>query len=516
GKAATARAVADHGGPDLGYWAAAVDPEGRHHPIVNTEPRTDGTWLQGTSIPFSLATGGLWGVGGAWGAALVPIAGGLLAAWSARRLALRVGATPTAAEAAFWLVGLVGPVGFYALDLWEHAPAAGLVLLAASGLVDPRGRVEALVTGLAAGAAVVLRADAALVLVALGVAVLAVGPVRRRWLGHLDRVAVAGIAAVVPLVANALAERAVIEGDVRGSRAGDLVSGAGSDLAGRLGDAALQLAGPYADDNVAGAIAGLLLAAAAIGLALVAIGRWRAPAPVVRALAVLLGALYLGRIVQGLGFVPGALAVAPLAATGIAAGLWGRDASPERRVVTFGAVGSLPLIWALQWQGNHAAAWGARYLLASAALLVVVGVVALFEDPVPRLYRTAVLGLTVAVGVAGLSYHAVRTRQVADAFDQISVPEDGALVSADVNLLREGGGWYERDARWLTAVDPVGEVLAPGSLGDELELDTVAVVVRPAAVTGVEEAPGWERVDARDLELPGGRRVLLTLRRTGG
>lgn len=518
GKAATASVMAERGTlePDVGYWAEEVDPDGAHHPLVNTEPR--GTqWVQGTSLPFSIASARLWDLGGASAALLLPAAGALLGALAARRLARGLGGGLAAGEAAFWLVGAAGPVGFYALELWEHAPATGLVVFAVASIVRPRNGWDAAAAGLAAGAAVVLRAESALVLGAVGVAVLATGPLRQAWMRRW-RWAVAGaVGAAVPVVANALVERRYLGGDLRGDRASTLAAGAGSALGGRLQDAIVETATPFADSGPLGAATGLALAACALGLAFVALGRWKAPLPVVRVMGAVLAALYLARLLQGPGFLPGMLAVSPLAAAGIVAGLRGTDERPEIRAVALGSIGALPFIWLLQWQGNHSAQWGGRYLLPVGALLTVVGVVAVFRPAVPRLYRVAMIGLAVLVAVVGLAWHVQRTATVGEVFEELdALPDDTVVVATDPNLLREGGSWY-RGGRWLTVTE-LDDLFQDGGLADELGIDRVAVALDVEDRAGAEvlaSPPGFVVAEEAVLDKPGGHLRVVTLDRDG-
>lgn len=514
GKAATAKVMAqqDRSEPDIGYWAGSFDPDGVHHPIVNTQAR-GGQWVQTTSVPFSIATAWLWGLGGAAAAAILPAAGGVLAAISARRLARSLGAGRAAAETAFWMVGAVGPVGFYATDLWEHAPSAGLVLAFTSVLVAPRGRTDALLAGVAAGLAVVLRAETALVLVGLGAAALLVPAIRRVWFARPFALVISALGAMGPIIANSLLERAYLRGDLRGGRAANLAAGAGSQLFGRLRDAAIETGGPFADDRGLGVAAAAVLLVCALALAAVALGRWSPPRPAVRALVTLGGALYLGRVLMGLGFVPGMVAVAPLAAAGLVAGLRRTGVDPARQVVALGATLSIPCVWMLQWQGNHTAQWGGRYLLSAGALLVVVGTVAVFEQPVGVWYRRSMIALSVLVGVGGIAWHIQRTAEVGRAFDDIaSLPVGTTVVSTDPNLLREGGSWY-RDGRWLTVTDPATDFFGPDGLADKLGIDQVAILLSPSA-SGRLRTPGFVRVGERGLSVPGEQLRLVVLRRS--
>ena len=77
--------------PDVGYWAATWDPNGEHHPLIYTE-RHGKQWVQVTSLPFVYAGLPLWRIGGTAAILLLPVAGSLLGAYGARRLALALGA----------------------------------------------------------------------------------------------------------------------------------------------------------------------------------------------------------------------------------------------------------------------------------------------------------------------------------------------------------------------------------------------------------------------------------------
>ena len=181
-------------------------------------------------------------------------------------------------------------------------------------------------------------------------------------------------------------------------------------------------------------------------------------------------------------------------------------------MVALGAAISIPLIWILQWQGNHAAQWGGRYQLSSGALLVVVGTVAVFEQPVPVLYRRAMIGLSVVVGVLGLGWHIQRTNQVGRAFDVIAaLPADTTVVSTESNLLREGGSWY-RDGRWLTVTNPEKDLFGADGMADILQLRSIALIVDPRYNPDLA-GTGFAVAEKRSLDLPGETLKMLVLRR---
>ena len=508
GKAATAKIMSERGtvDPDIGYWAAAFDPAGIHHPIVNTQRRDD-TWIQATSIPFSLAEARLWALGGANAALLLPMLGGVLAAYGAWLLARLLGAGTRVAGFALVLVGGLGPVGFYATDLWEHAPAVGLALVGTAIVLDRPRPPQAFIAGLLLAGAVVLRAEVAVHVVSLGGAVLGIPALRRVWLSA--RVAVAGLAgAVLVMAANRLAESATVGGGVRGPRASALASGAGQGIGRRAADALFVSGAPFADDRNAGLAAAAFLIAVALVVAAIGLGHLRVPARTARVIVTASLALYLGRFAQGLGFFPGMFAAAPVAAAGFVAGLVRRD--PLRRALTLVAVAQLPAIWMLQWSGNHVAQWGGRYTLLPGALLTVVGAVALFETTTWRLYRIGMLGVATAIGTFGFAWHVERSHQVATAFQTIdALPAGTVVVSTDANALREGGAFFGYGTRWLR-VATVDEVVTPGGLADQLAIDDLTLLT-PAAANAAPRVPGsYRMVEQRVLAMPG---VDLMLRR---
>jgi len=447
GKLATVVAMADRGtwSPDLGYWAEDADPDGVHHPLWHTEHLGE-QWVQATSIPFVVAARPLLDLGGPQATLAIPMAGCLLAALAARRIDRVLNSGE--GWAAFWLVGAAGPALFYAGDFWEHAPALGLALLAVSLALDAETPARGAIVGLAAGLAVVLRAEMLLYGGVFVLASLVVGAERRRWVAR-PKVVLAGVAAAgAAVLANTLVERLLLDEGVRAARAGSTVSSAGAGLTGRVTDAFVTGVGLFAGDDPAVLLCGallvgcLLLVAARIVWPEVVSGRIAVAAGTVAGLLVVL------RFSVGLGFVPGAFAAVPLAALGALA-----VRRPQERVLAATAIGALPVVWMLAWQGNHVAQWGGRYLLLSGALLTVLAVGparrAGWATP-PVLYLT---GLTVVLAAFGLAWHVQRTDRVAEAVTRVeAVADDVVIVSDMVHLGREGGAWYG-DHRWMRTAD---------------------------------------------------------------
>ena len=467
GKLATVVVMADHGTlvPDVGYWAAEQDPDGDHHPLWNTT-RVGDDWVQATSLPFVAAAVPLYRLAGPFGALLLPMLGGVVAALGARRLSRLLHGDE--GWAAFWLVGAAGPALFYAGDFWEHAPALGLALLAVSlALEDDERLTRAAVTGLLAGVAVVLRAEVVLYGIAFVGATLLVADERRRVLAQWRRVVVMAVAAAVPVVANAVLERALLSGGVRDGRAADSLAGTAGHASSRVTDAALTSVGLFTDERGAALLLGgvLVLTLAVVGLHL------RSPDLVgerVALLAIVVAAgFYALRFSTGPGFVPGFAVAVPLAAVGVFAAR-----SAKERVVLGTALGALPLVWATAWSGNHVAQWGGRYLLLSGALLTVLAVGAMERAGWRRPAVVGILGLTVVAAAVGAAWHIERTRTVGAAAEAIEgLPADVVVVTDLGHLGREAGAWYP-DHRWLRTVEAG-------------EFASTAAVARAAGATGL-------------------------------
>ncbi len=486
GKLATARVMSEAQtlDPDVGYWAEDADPTGRFHPLVNTEQVGD-TWVQATSLPYSAATSGLWSLAGALGPALLSMAGGLAGALAARRLADRLGGRP---DLAFWLVGLASPLAVYATDTWEHAPAIGLALWGIVVALECAGPAPAALAGGLLGGAVVLRAEVGATVLAFGVATLAVAGVRTRWTVHPRRIAAAALAGGAVLVANAALERVILDAGVRDARVGTGASAAGSELGRRATDAVLTGAGLFADESAAGLLLGVLLIGSLAVLALHLAGNPRVTGPVVRAATVVVVGLYVLRLLDGWSFVPGALAVAPVIVLAVLV-----PRTDEVKVLLATALGAVPLVWLLQWRGNHVAQWGGRYLLLSTVLLLVLAAVAL-SGPLGR-QRTArlLLGLTVVSGLAGLGWHTVRTNAVGAAVAAVDeLPEDAVVVATDQHLGRELGSRYD-DRRWLSADSAtVDEAVTIAVAADPA---TIVVIGRPqpdGSLVPLSPVPGYQ------------------------
>jgi hypothetical protein len=426
--------------PDVGYWAERSDPDGTYHPLIYTK-KAGTHWLQVTSLPFIYLGLPLYKVAGTAGLLFIPAFGSLLAAYSARRLALAVGAAQ--GWGAFWLVGLGSPMFFYAADFWEHSAAVGLALLALALLFERRNWMVALVAGVIAGVAIVLRTEVLVYVAALGAGVMVVGEERREWLRRAGHIVAAGGGLVAVLVGNPLVERAVIGAAVRSTRASDQVASAGGGAGRRLSDGLLTLVGFIPDDTGRAYVIGVALVLTFMAIGYLALRRNHVDLQgrVVGAVAIALAAV---RFRDGLGFIPGALPASPVSAAGLVGAR-----SAKAKVVLVTAIVALPVVWLFQWQGQLVPQWGGRYVLLTGALLTVTGAVALEAAGWRRPMVAFLVGYAIAVSAYGVVWHAQRTRGVARAGAIIDrEPKDEVIISGIAHLGRETGAFYGVH-RWL-------------------------------------------------------------------
>jgi hypothetical protein len=455
GKLATLHMMERNGGldPDIGYWAERYDPRGELQSLHYTY-RVGDKWVNVTTLPMLYTAYPLYLVGGDRAVLILPMLGAVLCALAARALARRLGGGD--GWAAFWTVGLMTPVAIYALDFWEHTIGLTLMLWASVLLLDVvdrrAGWRAALGAGLLFGAAATMRTEALVYLVvATGLACL-VTLVRDR---ALIRSVVIGASALVGaagmLVLERLLEQATLGADLRGARVAGTAAGAGTSLATRAGEAftttiGLGLAGMRPTSaRVVGVLVALMVGVGAWALTRWELTRWERTRVVLGAtLLAMAVAVYVVRLGQGLGFVPGLLTASPFACVGLVLA-W---RSPRFRLPAVVACVALPIAWASQFSGGADPQWGGRYVLLSSALLAVVGVVALRPNPRVLVAVAVVAGFVTAGGFVWLS---VRSHTVADGMDTILARHDEVVISRQSHMLREGGAFYDSDRRWLTA-----------------------------------------------------------------
>ncbi|MEX0666304.1 MAG: hypothetical protein WD598_16240 [Acidimicrobiia bacterium] len=453
GKLATLRAMEARGNldPDLGYWAERYDRDGSLHALFSTE-RVGDRWVNITTLPMLYAAYPLYEVGGLHAILLLPMLGAVLTALGARALARRLGGGD--GWWAFWAVGLATPIAVYALDFWEHALGAGLILWGAVMLLDVyesrAGWRGGLTAGTLFGLAATMRTEALVYVVVLTLLVaLTRGPgghprsVRR--VASIGTPVATGLVGV--LVANQVLERLTLDTGLRAARAGGTATQAAGDLGVRVHEAVTTTIGLSRFSRPLDWILGaaIVIALALVTRALLQTGdRARRVAMVAVAIAAV---LYAVRFADGVGFVPGLLTASPLAVAGLA--LCGREPGTQR--LALAAVAPLPLVWLVQFSGGAGPQWGGRYVLSTGLLLAVVGVVGARHAGRVAAAVVVVVGLVVTgCGVAWLS---VRSHAVADAMQQLVARHDEAVLSQEAHLLREGGAFYEGDLQWLTATN---------------------------------------------------------------
>jgi hypothetical protein len=452
GKLATLEVMAERGtlDPDVGYWAAADDPDGVVHPLRFTSRRGD-EWVQATTLPMLYAAVPLYELGGLRGILVLPMLGGVLTALAARAIARRLGSDEPTAWIAFWAVGLLTPVVLYALAFWEHTLGlAGMLwaMVLALDALETRDRrrwlPRFLAIGVLFGIAASMRTEA-LVYFATTMAVVGVALLGRRT--PLRSVVAAGCAAGAGLAAlvaaNELLERAVIGGSVRVARASSTVAGSADAVWTRVEGAVTSVVGI----NGFGAGSDPLVGAAVvlgIVLAVWLLSSRQGPRTTVGVgLLLLVGVVYVARFAVP-AYLPGLLVASPLAAAGI--GLtW---STPRLRTIAALALVPLPLIWATQFLDTQRFQWGNRFALVSGILLAVVAVVVLASR---RPALVGVLVLSLVVTTFAVLFLVDQTHSIADGVPRLVPPRDALVVSTEAHLWREGGAFYEPGRRWLAA-----------------------------------------------------------------
>jgi hypothetical protein len=491
GKVATVKLMSERGDfdPDLGYWAAAWDPDAAVHGLFYTS-RYGERFVNVTTLPMVLAARPLWDLGGYRVSLLLPMLGSVAAAFAARRLAVLLGGA-SVAWPTFWLVGLASPAVVYALDLWEHSLGLGAMAWGAVFLFGAAWDRFRWWSGLAAGAlfgvAAAMRTEAfVFVLTTTAVACCAIAFGARR---SLMRSIVTGAGAVGGFVAafgaNLLLERAVLGEATRSDRAsGAAASGLGS-LTGRAREGLTTILSPFPTGGEEGWILGALLLGG-IMVAAVAATRPALHRRAVMAAAIVVVVVVL-RLADGPGFVPGLLAAAPVAGVGLALG-WSETRS---RQVVLAALLPLPLVIAFQFMGGAVPQWGGRYLLLSGFLLTVVGVVE--GRRMAQWARIGSIGLAVVISVLGVAWLVQRSHGIADAAARIECRPEAVLISPNGFVPREFGASYP-ERRWL-ATRGRGDLPLAVDVVEASGADDFAVV--DVDTSGdLPEFPGWRYVDS--------------------
>ena len=422
----------------------------------------------------------LYRIGGYRAVLLLPMLGGVAAAFASRSIARRLDPASDG-WLAFWVVGLGSPIVVYALDFWEHSAGVACVVGAVAvllGILDRRPSWHGLAAGGLLGLGAVMRNEVLVyALVSVGLTCITLLQRTRRIADPLvvGATAVAGLGAAY--LANSVLE-ASVGGLSRTSRATSTASAVASTASTRLGEAFQTSIGLVSGDAMLSALLGS-------GVVLAVLLAVRAERRADRRFAIVClvagAAVYVADAVGGLGFVPGLFIAFPLAILALVP--FGR--SPDARLVTAMALVALPLVYAFQYVGGAGPQWGGRYTLPSAVLLGVVGSVGL-RDRLPTVGR-GVIALSFGVTALGAGWVAVRSNGVDQFFDRLDRESAPVLVSRQAFLLREGGAEIV-GRRWLSVSDEAGFTEAVGI----------------ARAVGVDEFSvlEWDGVAPPDTSLP--------------
>ncbi|GJM37456.1 MAG: hypothetical protein DHS20C19_08230 [Acidimicrobiales bacterium] len=504
GKLATLEAMERNGGvsPDLGYWAADVDPDGSLYPMFRTS-RVGDTWVNVTTVPMLLLALPLYLLGGAVAAGLIPVAGTVAAALGARALARRLGADGTAA---FWIVGAASPLTIYALDFWEHSLGVALMVWAVALALDasqPDGRARgAVVVGVLFGLAAAMRQEALVYGFVTGAALGTRLLVGGRLLGALARGGALLLGFAAAFAANSVLEDLVIGDSRRAGRSAGTASRVGGDLALRAEEAVMTLASPFARSQAVYLVLALVLLGG-----LVELGR-RADldGDSVRPIALVVGAigalLVADIAASGMSFVPGLAATTPVAALALGR-RWGTG---DQRLVAAIAVGSLPLVWAVQYTGGAGPQWGGRYILLTGTLLTVLATVVLRSER-ERIVLRRVAFAGAAVTLIGVAWTVQRTHGFADAVQALADRDEPVLVFHDPHLAREGGVLV-LDEQWFAATGEEERAEAADALAT-IGVDEIGFVQHDRGDEPIV-LPGWEVVAEDRVPLVSGLSLLVS------
>ncbi len=478
GKTASVAAMvaADSWNPDIGYWFAEQDPQGRFHPFANTLETTDGQWLNTTSLTMVMAARPVWaagerlGIGGERAVLLFPFVGAVGAALAAGALERRVRALAGFADAgngvrSIVVVGVATPVAVYALDFWEHSLGlagvltGGVLTLEAIGSSSAlaggkpwravNGRQQALAAlgaGLAFGFAGTMRQEALIYGLVGGIVLGATLVGRRSTTAAMLRGPAMLVGFASMMGAHTALEIAVTGGSLRGARAVGTAGGAGVGALERLHVGLITLLFPFNDEHLLSYVLGLALAAALVWWCAARLaGKDNAlPTSVLRAAALCVGVVWL---LFGLRFVPGLVPTTPLAVVGAVALV-------RRRQLLVGilAFAPVPLVLAVQFTEGAYAQWGGRYLLATGAILAVAAVALVADEHRQVFAATAAAGLLATLyGVAWRVHRSDLAMNDWDTLLQASAQET-VVVFLDGHHAREAGPLM-LDRRWLSAPD---------------------------------------------------------------
>ena len=486
GKTATVANIVENGtgGVDLGYWAEDEDPDGLHHPFINTD-HSDLGWIQvtGSAMPLASSAGqrAAGGLGALWLSVLAVPLGALAAARLSRQLGAQTGIV------AFVVIGALSPLTFYGADQWEHAPAVAAALWAFTLMREELSLRKFFVLGLTAGVAVALRRETGLFLGVMGMVELWDRDRRRWWLSRIPQTAAAGGTALAVLVGVGCLDAIVIGASLT-ERSASQAALVGSDLSDRFQDGILTTVSQYPNFDQSYVVFAMMSLG---GIALAAWGWERNASRYVRVgFALVVISLVVRLMVAGLTFVPGAFAALPLTA---AAPILARKLGTR---VVVGAVISMVTIIMLQWTGSLGAQWGGRYLLVPAAVVAVVSCTELERRDLRHPAAVLAIASTALVAGLGLVWHIERTNGVAESREQILALTTGDVVVSTKSHFGREVAIDLLDERWLSGSSP--ELVAQAfGLASRAAPGESVWLLHPGTCAGNECGRTWaERDDA--------------------
>ncbi len=192
------------------------------------------------------------------------------------------------------------------------------------------------------------------------------------------------------------------------------------------------------------------------------------------------------------------LVTSPFAVAGAIAAT--RDVKP--RLVAAIVIGALPLVFLFQYPDGANVQWGGRYLLASGALLAVVGIVALLERGT-RSFVAFVLAAVLVTG-CGVAWLSERSHVVADSAAVLAT-RDPVVTIGLPHQLRERGAFYDPAAPRLTVDEPGDRSVALGIL-DATGAERFSVVARTPR-QAPERFGDYARASSRSIEFLSGIRL---------
>ena len=468
GKTASVQVMADNQtwDPGLQYWFDSQDPDGDFFPLGFTSQTASGTWINSTTLTMLLPARLLWELGGPRAILLLPILGSVVAAAAARLFHRRLRPSDDGAIS-MWVVGLASPATIYALDFWEHSWGLALMLLGITWTWDactnPNASRQALFAGLAFGLAATMRQEALVYGFVAGMTVTALWARQRNWSAMLASSSKMALGAISMIGAHALLELALIGTSSRTSRAGGTLQDAGGAIGELVLEALATTVFSLPSTAVFVWVISLALTASLMAAAVSVARREPTTRPRPALIAVFVAwALWAGIIwILGPNYVPGLFVAVPLASFGVVGAIEKRWFLPA----WLGVVGPLPIILITQFQGGAFPQWAGRYHLATAVVLLVMGIIWLGERD-PFVFR-AILACSLLVTSVGLWLVVDRTNTIGDAAEQItalSEPSD-VVVWRDPFNAREFGELVNGRS-WLSAPDPQDQRELSGLLQD--------------------------------------------------